>query len=67
MDVNSHSKIWIRCTTYTVIYGLAALSRLPSPLPMMKIAAQKPPKEWYNKHGQATKAREVSSHLAIYC
>ena len=38
-----------------MIYGLAAVSRLPRPLPMMKMAAQNPPKECFTRHGQAIK------------
>lgn len=38
----------------TVIYGFAAVSKLPNPLPIMKIAAQKPPNERYKMQGQAT-------------
>ena len=38
----------------TVIYGFAAVSKLPRPFPMMKIAAQKPPKDLYKMQGQAT-------------
>jgi hypothetical protein len=37
------------------MYGFAAVSRLPRPLPMIKMAAQKPPKERYKMHGHATK------------
>lgn len=29
-----------------MMYGFAAVSREPRPLPMMKIQAQKPPKLW---------------------
>jgi hypothetical protein len=39
----------------TVIYGLAAVSKLPSPFPIMKIAAQKPPKLLFKMQGQATR------------
>lgn len=38
----------------TVMYGLAAVSKLPKPLPMMKIAAQKPPNDLYKMQGHAT-------------
>jgi hypothetical protein len=37
----------------TVIYGFAAVSREPNPLPMMKIAAQNPPKDLFRMHGHA--------------
>jgi hypothetical protein len=36
-----------------VMYGFAAVSRDPRPLPMMKIAAQKPPKDRLRMHGHA--------------
>jgi hypothetical protein len=39
----------------TVIYGFAAVSKLPSPFPIMKIAAQKPPKLLFKMQGQATR------------
>ncbi len=39
-----------------VMYGLAAVSRLPRPLPIMKMAAQKPPKERCRMQGHATRA-----------
>ena len=39
----------------TVRYGFAAVSKLPSPFPIMNIAAQNPPKDRYNRQGQATK------------
>lgn len=39
----------------TARYGFAAVSREPSPLPMTKMAAQKPPKEPLTRHGQAIK------------
>ena len=35
---------------------MAAVSRAPSPLPMMKMAAQKPPNDLASMHGQATRA-----------
>jgi hypothetical protein len=38
----------------TVIYGFAAVSKLPNPLPIIKIAAQNPPKDLYKIQGQAT-------------
>jgi hypothetical protein len=37
----------------TVRYGFAAVSRLPRPFPMMKIAAQNPPKDRCKRHGHA--------------
>ena len=40
----------------TVMYGFAAVSRDPSPLPMTKMAAQKPPKDLCRIHGQAINA-----------
>ena len=39
----------------TVIYGFAAVSKLPNPLPIIKIAAQNPPKLLFRIQGQATK------------
>lgn len=39
-----------------MMYGFAAVSRDPSPFPMMKIAAQKPPNDLYRMQGHATKA-----------
>lgn len=38
----------------TVIYGFAAVSKLPNPLPMIKMAAQKPPNERFRIQGHAT-------------
>ena len=38
---------------HTVRYGFAAVSREPKPLPVMKMATQKPPKERYTRAGQA--------------
>lgn len=38
---------------HTVMYGFAAVSRLPRPFPIMKIAAQKPPKERFRMQGHA--------------
>lgn len=37
----------------TVRYGFAAVSSDPRPLPVMKMATQKPPKERYTSAGQA--------------
>lgn len=37
-------------------YGFAAVSRLPKPFPMTKVAAQKPPNERYTRHGQVSSA-----------
>lgn len=31
---------------HIVMYGFAAVSSDPRPLPMMNVAAQKPPKDW---------------------
>jgi len=39
-----------------VMYGLAAVSKDPKPLPMMNIAAQKPPKDRCKMQGHATNA-----------
>jgi hypothetical protein len=36
-----------------VMYGFAAVSRDPRPLPMTNMAAQKPPKERLRRQGQA--------------
>ena len=40
----------------TVIYGFAAVSREPSPFPIMKMAAQKPPKDLCRMQGHAINA-----------
>jgi hypothetical protein len=37
------------------MYGFAAVSKLPNPLPIMKIAAQKPPKDRFRMQGHATR------------
>lgn len=39
----------------TVMYGFAAVSKLPNPFPIIKIAAQKPPNDLYKMQGQATR------------
>ena len=38
------------------MYGLAAVSKEPSPFPMIKMAAQNPPKDRARMQGQATNA-----------
>lgn len=37
-----------------MMYGFAAVSKLPNPLPIIKIAAQKPPNERFRMQGHAT-------------
>lgn len=37
-------------------YGFAAVSRDPKPFPITNIAAQKPPKERWSRHGHAINA-----------
>lgn len=39
-----------------VMYGLAAVSSEPRPLPMTKMQAQKPAKEWLMMAGMASSA-----------
>lgn len=46
------------------MYGLAAVSRDPRPLPIMKMATQNPPKDLARMQGHATNAPiPDSSHV----